>query len=65
MISIPALQNADMELNIDIHIPFAPCSGTNTIIYRIAPVPSTTNVPTRTFFINFTIPDNVFRLNAS
>ena len=58
-------RNADMELNIDSHIPLAAYSGTNTVIYRIAPVPSTTNVPTRTFFINFTIPDNVFRLNAS
>ena len=65
IISIPALQNADIELKMDIHIPAIPYSGTNTGIYKRAPIPSTSAVPIITFLINFTIPDRVFKLNAS
>ena len=46
-------------------MPRRPYSGINTVIYRSAPVPSTTNVPMRTLRRNLTIPEILFRLNAS
>ena len=62
---MPALQNAETALNTDIHIPFKPYSGINTVIYNNAPEPSTINVPASTFLRNLTIPDKELRLNAS
>ena len=59
------IQNADIELNTEIHIPLAPKSGTNTIIYNNAPIPSIINVPINTCFINCLRPAIVFKLNAS
>ena len=65
IMSIPALQKAEIELTTDIQIPYAPNSGTNTNIYRTAPIPSMISVPNNTFFTNLTRPDMVLRLKAS
>ena len=46
-------------------MPLSPYSGTNTVIYKRAPHPSTTRVPMRTLRRNFTIPEILFRLNTS
>ena len=61
-------QQARLEVHdryIDIQIPLTPYSGTNTVIYKSAPTPSTINVPINTFLINNTIPDKELKLNAS
>ena len=62
---MPALQKAETELKTEIHMPFNPNSGTKTVIYISAPIASTTSAPIITLFINFTIPDNEFKLNES
>ena len=58
-------ENVKTALNTDIQMPFGPNSGTNTSIYKIAPIPSIINVPNNTFLTNFASPDIVLRLKAS
>ena len=62
---MPALQKAEIDVKTEIQIPLRPNSGTNTVIYSSAPMPSTRNVPSSTRFTNRTMPDRVFRLKAS
>ena len=60
IISIPALQNPEIEWKTPYQIPFArPNSGTNLNEKSTAPIPSTMNVPLTMRIINFTSPDNV------
>ena len=56
---------ADTELKKDIQMPLAPNWGTNTNIYRMAPITSMVSVPNNTFLTNLESPDIVLRLNAS
>ena len=65
MTSMPALQKADTAVNTDTQTPLGPSSGTNTVIYKRAPAPSITNVPTKTFFTKVPRPDRALRLKAS
>ena len=65
MMSIPALQKADTELKMEIQIPLAPKSWTNTGRYNSAPMSSIINVPMSTFFTKLARPANEERLKAS
>ncbi len=62
-ISIPALQNADIELNTEYHIPLGtPYSLQNEILYNKAPRNSIQKVPFITLNVNFFKSCFVFRL---
>ena len=66
MISIPALQNAEIALNTEYQIPCAtPNCGINANIYKTAPNISTITVPLITRFINTTMPCIVLNPKAS
>ena len=66
IMSIPALQKAEIAVNTDIQIPCpTPYFGMNTIIYTSAPIPSTMNVPLKTPTRNERSPDIESRLKES
>ena len=59
------MQKAEIELNIDIHIPLKPNSGIKINMYAKAPQPSINKVYLMTFLTNLIMPDRVFKLKAS